>query len=85
MENCMHYTWQALSAVWITIFGVFIAIASGTVAGPVLWLLALVGVAAPAIILTIDDRRRQAVPAPAAPSPWPNTEFRNIGRGTKGG
>ena len=56
----MLYSWQALSTVWIIIFGVFALIASGTVAGAGRWLLVVGGLAAPAIILAIDEKRRKA-------------------------
>lgn len=85
LEVSMQYTWPALSAVWITILGVFGLIGSGTVTGPGRLILMLVGFAAPLIILTMDERRRKAVATPPLPSTWPNTGFRNIGRGTKGG
>ena len=81
----MQYTWQALSTVWIMIFGVFGILASGTVTGPGRLMLMLVGVAAPPIVLAIDERLRKPVAVPQLPSSWPNTGFRNIGRGTKGG
>lgn len=82
----MQYTWQALSAVWIAIFGVCGLIASGTVTGHGRLMLILVGFAAPAIILTIDEKLRKAArTVPYLSSSWPNTGFRNIGRRTKGG
>ena len=82
----MQSTWQALSAVWITIFGIVGLVASGTVTGPGRLMLILVGFAAPAIILTIDEKRRKAVrTVPHPSSSWPNTGFRNIGRRTKNG
>jgi hypothetical protein len=81
----MLYSWPALSAVWVVLFGVFAVLASGTVAGRAQWLVALAGLAAPAIILAIDERFRKT-PAPVPMRyPWPNSGFRNIGRGTKGG
>jgi hypothetical protein len=56
----MPYSWQALSAVWVIIFGVFALIAFGTVTGNGRWLLALGGILAPAIILAIDEKFRHA-------------------------
>ena len=56
----MPYSWQALLSVWIIVFGVFALIASGTVVGAGRWLLAPVGLAAPAIILALDEKRRRA-------------------------
>ena len=80
----MQYTWQALSAVWITIFGVFGLVAFGTVTGPGRLILMLAGFIAPVIILTIDERLRKAARmAPHPSSSWPNTGFRKIGRRTK--
>lgn len=82
----MQYTWQALSSVWVIIFTVFVLIASSTVTGNAGWLLMLSGVVAPAIILAIDEKLRKVpAAATAAPFTWPNSGFRNIGRGTKGG
>ena len=82
----MQDTWQALSAVWLAIFGVFGLIASGAVTGPGRLMLILVGFLAPAIILTIDEKRRKAArPVPHLSSSWPNTGFRNIGRRPRSG
>jgi hypothetical protein len=64
----MQYTWPALSAVWITIFGVFGLIGSGTVTGPGGLMLMLLGSVAPAIILTLDEKRQKAVATPQLPS-----------------
>jgi hypothetical protein len=60
MEDSVLYTWPALAAVWMLIFGVFAAIASGTMTGINLGLLMLVGLAGPAIILALDEKRRKA-------------------------
>lgn len=81
----MLYTWQALSAVWIVLFGVFALLASGTVAGRGGWLVALGGLAAPAIILAIDEKLRKTPRPVPVLYRWPDSGFRNIGRGTKGG
>lgn len=56
----MLYSWRALSSVWVIIFGVFALIASGTVTGTGQWLLVLGGLAAPPIILAIDEKHRKA-------------------------
>jgi hypothetical protein len=85
MEKSMQYTWQALSAVWIIIFGVFALLASAPISGVALWLIVLGGLVAPAMILAFDERHRKTPQLAPIPSEWPNSGFRNIGRGTKGG
>lgn len=59
----MLYSWRALSAVWIIILGVFALIASSTVTGTSLWLTVAAGIVVPAIILTLDERRRKTLSA----------------------
>lgn len=61
----MPFTWQALSAVWVIIFGLFALVSSGMVTGNGVWLLVLGVLAAPAIILSAFGKLRKGVLASA--------------------
>jgi hypothetical protein len=78
------FTRTAVVPIWllVCVFAVVSSSPSGTVAIPPLVFAS--GLAALAILLL----RRNAAPAPVSHAPvnsWPDSGFRNIGRGTKGG
>ena len=78
------FTRTAVSPIWflVCVFVVVSSSPSGTIA--IAPLVFASGLAALAILLL----RRNAAPAPVSHAPvnsWPDSGFRNIGRGTKGG
>ena len=78
------FTRTAVVPIWllVCVFAVVSSSPSGTVA--IAPLVFASGLAALAILLL----RRNAAPAPVSHAPvisWPDSGFRNIGRGTKGG